>query len=282
MLKSVQPKSIIDRFKSGSFFNGFIAALIIFFSTLLLVMLFGNTPITRLWIVGLLGLAALLPHLLWFIIVLFFSGRTLRLPWPLVISALAWGSLISSTTAIFLETVSGTIINQFNVPYLGTMIVAPFWEEFVKGLFIALLYFFAHRHLRNPWNGLVYGVLVGAGFGFTEDLVNLLGNLDNIADMVSAYLIREIFMAHLHSMFTGVTGLAAGIAARQGLPPTQAFRWIIYGFLIAFTMHAIFDSATVIAEGATLILGPIYAGVYVIMLRQLHRREKVITPDKLA
>ena len=102
-------------------------------------------------------------------------------------------------------------------PNLDAMIIAPFWEEVTKGAFIVLLYIFAQKQICGAWNGLFYGVVVGTGFGVTEDLVDLISNLDDFADLASAYMVREVFMAHLHPMFTASTGLAAGIAAHQGV-----------------------------------------------------------------
>lgn len=275
MSRSLQPKAVVDRAKDGSIKGPLVAAIGIFVATLVPVMLLAGTPLTQAWIVALLGLAVLLPHALWLAVVLHYDSWTPR-PWLFMMLAVAWGSLISSTAAILLETVSDSIANRLGVPELNTMIIAPFWEEVAKGAFIVLLYVFAQRQLRGPWDGLVYGVLVGAGFGFAEDLVNLMSSLDGIADLVGAYLVRDVFMAHLHPMFTGATGLAAGMAARRGLPATRALLWILYGFLIALTLHAIFDSATVVVPFATLILGPIYAAICVIALHQLRRRESVI------
>jgi RsiW-degrading membrane proteinase PrsW (M82 family) len=275
MLRSLLPKSVSDGAENGSFWRSLGAAISIFVAILASLMLLAETPLTQAWIVGLLGLTVLLPHALWLAAVLHYDGWTPR-PWPLVMLAVAWGSLISSTAAIFLETVSAPIANRLGVSDLNTMIMAPLWEEVTKGAFIVLLFVCAQRQLRGAWNGLVYGVLVGTGFGFTEDLVNLMSSLDEIADLVGDYLIRDVFMAHVHPMFTGATGLAAGIAVRQGLPAAKALRWIFYGFLIAVTLHAIFDSAAVVVPFAALILGPIYAAICVIALRQLRRRENVI------
>lgn len=157
------------------------------------------------------------------------------------------------------------------------------WEEVTKGAFIVLLYIFAQRQIRGAWNGLFYGALVGTGFGITEDLVDLISNLDDFADLASAYMVREVFMAHLHPMFTASTGLAAGIAAQQGVSVARGLRWILYGFLVALTLHAIFDSATVFVTFATLILGPLYAVIAVIALRHLRRRrEKAIAQGESA
>ncbi|RUX19160.1 PrsW family intramembrane metalloprotease [Mesorhizobium sp. M2A.F.Ca.ET.042.01.1.1] len=85
---------------------------------------------------------------------------------------------------------------------------------------------FAKRQIRGPWNGLVYGVLVGSGFGFTKDLVNLISSVDDITDLVSAYLAGAVFMAHLHPMLTALTGLAPLFdAASQIVPAKPPLQW---------------------------------------------------------
>jgi len=173
MSRSFRPTTVTDRANKGSFWRPLVAAIGILVATLLPIMLFAGTPFTQTWMVGLLGLAVLLPHALWLAVVLYFDGWTLR-PWRLVILAIAWGSLVSSTAAILLETASGVIADRLGVPNLDAMIIAPLWEEVTKGAFIVLLYIFAQRQIRGAWNGLFYGALVGTGFGITEDLVDLI------------------------------------------------------------------------------------------------------------
>ncbi len=139
MLRSLLPKSVSDGAENGSFWRSLGAAISIFVAILASLMLLAETPLTQAWIVGLLGLTVLLPHALWLAAVLHYDGWTPR-PWPLVMLAVAWGSLISSTAAIFLETVSAPIANRLGVSDLNTMIMAPLWEEVTKGAFIVLLF----------------------------------------------------------------------------------------------------------------------------------------------
>ncbi|MDZ5698552.1 PrsW family intramembrane metalloprotease [Chelativorans sp. M5D2P16] len=253
-----------------------VAAAGIFVATVLLVMLLQEAPLKQTWIYALCGLTILVPYGVWLTVLLHYDPSPPR-PQDLMVSALAWGSLVSFAAAIVLEDVFVAIDASLGVPNLDTMVVAPLWEEFTKGLFIVLLYAYARRRLRGPWDGLVYGALVGTGFGFAEDIAYLNSSLsdDGFGGLVATYVVREIFTAHAHPMFTAATGLAAGMAARQRLSPGRALRWIFRGFLIAFILHAIFDSATVLASYAVFFIAPAYGALFVIALRWLHRREIV-------
>src|SRR5690606_16661900 len=140
--RSFQPTTVPERANKGLFWRALAAVVGVFVATLLPIMLSTGTPFTQTWMVGLLGLAVLLPHALWLAVVLHFDGWTPR-PWRLVMLAIAWGSLVSSTAAILLETASGTMVDRLGMPNLDAMIIAPFWEEVTKGAFIVLLYIFA-------------------------------------------------------------------------------------------------------------------------------------------
>lgn len=265
----------------ASFWRGVAAVAGVLVATLLVEMLLQEVPLRQGWIFALFGLTVLVPYAVWLIVLLRYDLWTPR-PWSLVVSALASGSLLSFIAAIALEEVFDTISESLGTPDLDTMIIAPFWEEFTKGLFIVLLYVLARRHLRGPWDGLVYGALVGTGFGFAEDVAYLNSSLSGggFSDLVTTYLLREVFTTHAHPMFTAATGLAAGMAARQGLSSARALSWILRGFLIAFFLHAIFDSATVLVPYAGLVVpllfGPVYGAVFVIALRRLRQREDAI------
>ncbi|UUP16533.1 PrsW family intramembrane metalloprotease [Nitratireductor thuwali] len=246
----------------------------IFVATVLLVMLFQEAPLKQTWIYALCGLTVLVPYGIWITVLLHYDVSPPR-PQGLLVSALAWGSLLSFVAAVVFEDVFDAIDALLGLPGLDTMVVAPFWEEFSKGLFIVLLYVCAQRHLRGPWDGLVYGALVGTGFGFAEDIAYLNNSLsDNgFSSLVATYVVREIFTAHAHPLFTAATGLAAGMAARQRLSPGKALWWIFWGFLLAFILHAIFDSATLLAPFTLIFIAPAYGVLFVIALRRLQRRE---------
>ncbi|MCP9232998.1 hypothetical protein NMG46_22575 [Mesorhizobium sp. LMG 17147] len=100
----MQPKTLADRANNAAFWGTLAAAISIFIATLAPLMLLAETPLTQAWIVGLLGLIVLLPHALRLAVLLHYDGWTPR-PWPLVMLAVAWGRLISSTAAIFLDLV---------------------------------------------------------------------------------------------------------------------------------------------------------------------------------
>ena len=51
-----------------------------------------------------------------------------------------------------------------------TAVVAPFVEEFAKGLFVVAIVVLRRDQLHGVLDGIVYGALVGIGFAFTEDI----------------------------------------------------------------------------------------------------------------
>lgn len=248
----------------------------IFITTVLLAMLLQETPLKQGWIPTLIALTVLLPYGMWLAILHYYNRGALPSQ-RMVLLALVWGSLLAFPAAIVLEQIFDAIDELLSVSVFDTAIIAPFWEEITKGLFIVLLYTRAPQLLRGPWDGLAYGMLVGAGFGFAEDIEYLNSSLSSngFLDFVTTYVFREILTAHAHPMFTAATGLAAGMAARQKLPLGRAFWWIFFGFLTAFALHAIFDSATVFVPLAAFAIALAYGVIFVLVLRHLSHREEV-------
>lgn len=264
----------------SSYWRMAIAVAGIFVATVLLAMLLQEAPLGQWWVFALIGLSVLLPYGAWLAVVLHYDPSPPP-PQRFALYALAWGSLLAFSVAIIFEEIFDVVDAILGVSDLDTMLVAPFWEELAKGFFIVLVYARARGYLRGPWDGLVYGVLVGTGFGFAEDIEYLNSSLseDGFSDLVGTYLFREILTTHAHPMFTAVTGFAAGMAVRRDLSGGRALQWIFAGFVVAFLLHAIFDSATVLAPLAVVLIAPVYGVVFVIALRRLRWRELAIQEE---
>lgn len=282
----------VDGFgKPAGFWSTALSLIVVFAIAILMMMLVGDAGLSQFNLYAAIGLAILVPYLLWTRLLVRFD------PWAprsrkLAFLAILWGSVPAVLASVMMETELDGIIAEIGRASLGLMVIAPFSEELAKGLFIVLVYVFGRRHLRGPWDGLVLGAFVGAGFGFAEDIGYLVASFDSdgVMGLIVNYVLREMFTAHAHIVFTACTGLAAGLAARHGLGTGHGLVWIGLGFLAAFALHAVWDTSTALLPSdntdATLVApimqGVVYAAIAIVGLSILRRREDRILTARLA
>lgn len=277
--------------KPAGFWSTVLSLGIVFVIVIFMMLVLGNAGISQLGLYVVIGLTILVPYILWMQLLVRFDPWTPRSR-KIVFLAILWGCIPAVLASVIMETEFDTVVANLGEAGLGLMVVAPFSEELAKGLFLVLMYIFGRQHLRGPWDGLFIGALVGAGFGFAEDIGYLASAFSEggVAGLVMNYVLREVFTAHAHLVFTACTGLAAGLAARHGLPTSRGLAWIGLGFLAAFALHAVWDTSTAFLpadETVLMFLGPIvqgavYATIAIAGLNVLRRHEDRILAARLA
>lgn len=269
----------------------FLFLFVAFIITIVVMMVIGDAEIDQLDLYVTIGLIIIVPYLFWMRLLNWFD------PWfprarKVTSLAILWGCIPAVLTSIIMETALDEVVTELGEAGLGLMIVAPFSEELTKGLFLVLVYIFGQRHLRGPLDGLFVGALVGAGFGFAEDIGYLVSAFSDggVIGLITNYVLREVFTAHAHLVFTACTGLAAGLAVRHGLSIGHGLRWIGTGFLAAFALHAVWDTSTaLLPTDVTAIMlvepivqGSLYATIAIIGINRLRKREDIILTARLA
>jgi RsiW-degrading membrane proteinase PrsW (M82 family) len=176
---------------------------------------------------------------------------------------------------------NGTIFAQ-------TVFQAPIVEEFAKGLGVLLIFIVGRRFFDGPVDGIVYGAIVASGFAFTENIqyfglqVASAGGFDGSVGEI--FIVRGLLSPFAHVMFTMMTGLLIGLAARKGsiLLSIGAF---FVGLIPATLLHMFWN-------GALFFVGDFYSyyfvvqvplfGLAVLMVFLLRRREAKMTQTHLA
>jgi RsiW-degrading membrane proteinase PrsW (M82 family) len=170
-------------------------------------------------------------------------------PRGLVVFAMAWGAIASVGIALGVDLVLALTFGAGS-PVLSSVVQAPVVEEIAKGLGVLLILVSARRAFNGPVDGIVYGALVGAGFAFTENVqyfaVSLLEG--GIADVTATFFLRAVLSPFAHVMFTAMTGLALGLAARRALGVGGALRYGVVGLVAAIALHALWNGSAVLAD----------------------------------
>jgi RsiW-degrading membrane proteinase PrsW (M82 family) len=174
-----------------------------------------------------------------------------REPAVVLVGAFAWGALIAIPAALFLESglnawlqaawggaaapaAGGALVVHSALRGLG----AGLTEEAVKGAGLLVLLWALHDEFDNVTDGIVYGIMIGAGFAMVENFVYFATSPRG--DLGFLVLGRVVLGWLGHSTFTALFGAGLGYAreirgrGRQALAP-------LAGLVAAVLLHSLFD-----------------------------------------
>jgi protease PrsW len=111
--------------------------------------------------------------------------------------------------------------------------VVAFFEELAKFIFLRL-YFFRHREFNEPYDGIVYAVLIGMGFATFENLFYVFEDGGNL----SIALMRLVTAVPAHAIFAVAMGYHVGLAKFH---PTERGSLLSRGLFYAVILHGAYD-----------------------------------------
>jgi RsiW-degrading membrane proteinase PrsW (M82 family) len=186
--------------------------------------------------------------------------------WALA-ACFAWGAFVATGIALFVNTLSASVFEANGLSDgLVAVVVAPFIEESSKALGPLLLLWFLRREISGITDGIVYCGLSATGFAMTENILYLGGHSyaagakeygvnTGLQLLFATFLVRVIFSAFAHPLFTAMTGVGIGIAARTA---NAWVRWLapLTGLLIAMMLHGTwnFIPTLAVATGRTILV----------------------------
>ncbi|MER7445661.1 PrsW family intramembrane metalloprotease [Microbacterium sp. NPDC097977] len=166
-------------------------------------------------------------------------------PKSLVFFAIAWGAIAAVGLTLLVD-LGLTAVLGFRGEVAGAVVQAPIVEEFWKGIGVFLIFLIARRSFDGPVDGVVYGALVGAGFAFTENIQYFAISLieGGGGQLTVTFILRAIMSPFAHAMFTSLTGLAIGLAARRHASSGAALGFGVLGMLGAMLLHGLWNGSS--------------------------------------
>jgi RsiW-degrading membrane proteinase PrsW (M82 family) len=154
-----------------------------------------------------------------------------------------WGAFVATLAAYGVNTFSASFLPDALVGVL----VAPFIEELMKALFPLAILWFRRSRIHGFTDAIVYCGLSGVGFAMVENILYLGGHAfvagyeqygpASGAAQVFALFIARIFMSGFaHPLFTAMTGLGIGFAARSSQVWVRVLA-PIPGLILAMMLH---------------------------------------------
>jgi protease PrsW len=193
-------------------------------------------------------LAAGLPTLGWAAIV-WWCDRFEREPIPLVLAAFFWGAVPAVVLALLAETALGAGPAGIAGQVLSTSGVAPVAEEFAKTAMLLLILLFWPNEMDDMLDGILYGAMIGFGFGMTENFLYSLQALaeNGWAAWGGVVVLRNVIFGLNHAFFTAFAGAGLGWArmtrgrlGRYGIP--------LVGLAVAIGVHAVHNLGASLAD----------------------------------
>jgi RsiW-degrading membrane proteinase PrsW (M82 family) len=173
-----------------------------------------------------------------------------REPWVTLLGAFAWGAIIAIPPTLILEHTLGglLVLPEAGGGYLpalayagGQAAVAGVVEEVVKGAGLVVLLIGLRDEFDNVTDGVLYGLLIGAGFAVVENFVYFALSPGN---QLPYMVLARIGLGWLsHSAFTALIGAGLGYGREMGRKSRSGLRllYLLSGLFGAVLLHTLFD-----------------------------------------
>jgi RsiW-degrading membrane proteinase PrsW (M82 family) len=206
--------------------------------------------------------------------------------------AFLWGGCVAALTALIINSsaafVLDAVLGKGSGDVLGAAFIAPFVEEGVKGAFVIGLLMFRRSEFDGVVDGIVYAGLVGAGFAFTENVLYMgrafaedSAAIGQSGGVLAVLILRGVLSPFAHPLFTSMTGIGCGLAAGSRSPVTRVFL-VLVGYLLAVTLHGLWNGSATFGEGAAFlgvylyIMVPLFLAMIGLVVWQRRREQRVV------
>jgi protease PrsW len=213
-------------------------------------------------------------------------------PPGLLLVAFLWGACFAALSALIINSSASLILDQLygrgSGDVAGTVVIAPFVEEALKGAFLVGMLLFRRREFDGVIDGIVYAGLVATGFAFTENILYFgrafaEESAEGASGGVLAVLIlRGLLSPFAHPLFTAMTGIGAGIAANSRSVGVRIVA-VLGGYAVAVLLHGLWNSSASLL-GGTGFLGvygfvmlPLFIAMITLVVFQRRREQRIVT-----
>jgi RsiW-degrading membrane proteinase PrsW (M82 family) len=169
-------------------------------------------------------------------------------PRYLLVLAFAAGATVSVVVSMVVSVpslgIAAAAVGTAAADVVGTVVLAPVIEELAKGAILLALFLWRRNDINGAVDGIVYGSMVGLGFAFAENTLYFSDALSvGVGDFAGLFVLRAVFSAFAHPLFTSMTGLGFAIAAEGG---RARYVWPAAGLLAAMALHAIWNVSAIL------------------------------------
>jgi RsiW-degrading membrane proteinase PrsW (M82 family) len=180
-------------------------------------------------------------------------------PIKYLVFCFGWGAAVSTYTSLRVNTFASTWFESAGLSdSLVAVLVAPFIEELTKALGPILLLLFRRREWSGITDGIVYCGMSAIGFAMVENILYLggLGYAEGVSEygpatgamnVFAIFIVRVLISGFAHPLFTSMTGVGLGVAARSADRTVRIFAPLA-GLLLAMILHGTWNLAPTLVQ----------------------------------
>ncbi|MEO3742832.1 PrsW family intramembrane metalloprotease [Plantactinospora sp. B5E13] len=180
-------------------------------------------------------------------------------PVKYLVFCFGWGAAVSTYASLNVNGFAADLFHSAGLSdSLVAVLVAPFIEELTKALGPILLLLFRRREWSGITDGIVYCGLSAVGFAMVENILYLgglgyaegasqYGPATGTMNVIAIFISRVLISGFAHPLFTAMTGVGLGVAARSA---DRAVRITapLAGLLLAMILHGTWNLAPTLVE----------------------------------
>ncbi len=169
------------------------------------------------------------------IIYIYIKDKYEKEPKKLLLFSFLFGAIVSIATTFIISSIAGsffTITDDFSITqiFIKAFIIVALVEEFSK--YIIVRYYSQRKKAFNePFDGIMYTVMVSMGFAFTENILYV------IDGGISTAIMRAFTAVPAHATFGIIMGYFMGLAKFSG----YKWKFNLTGLLFATIFHGAYD-----------------------------------------
>lgn len=149
--------------------------------------------------------------------------------------------------------------------FLSVALQAPVVEETTKAFGLVLLLLFGRRYIAGTIDGVIYAMLIAAGFAFTENITYFARSfaeaqvVGNSTVFWQTFFMRGLLSPFAHASFTSLVGFGIGIAAERRSLPLYFFLGA-GGLSLGMGLHALWNGGSMLLalSGVTTLKGLLF------------------------
>ena len=176
---------------------------------------------------------------------IYWLDRYEKEPLLLLGAAFFWGVVIAAGGAFLINTSLGIGIYLFTgseaaSEFGTTTIIAPFTEEFLKGLAVLVVFLMFRKEFDSILDGIIYAAIVALGFAATENTYYIFDygfNESGWEGLWTLAIVRVILVGWQHPFYTSFTGIGFALTRLNKNNVLKIFAPIL-GFGAAVLTHA--------------------------------------------
>lgn len=207
--------------------------------------------------------------------------------------AFGWGACLAAITALVMnntaEAVGDLLLGKGNGDKLSAVFTAPVIEEALKAAFVLALLIKLRAEFDGVVDGIVYSGLCAAGFAFSENIYYFgrafaeygFGSA-TAPGVLLAFVLRGVLSPFTHPLFTCMTGIGIGLAARTTKRVVRIVAPVV-GYLIAVVLHALWNGSATMGGSDSflfvyfLVMVPIFVLGVLFVNWHRNREQRIVT-----